>query len=327
MVLSKLDSDVSYPELKSIHSGDLKTEADLYQLEIKNVDVIIAIGNPKNIYEDKNILYFPIYLVKYNNKVIQIGVYEIKASDYISYLDNYNNLDIEKMDEPLIYSFATKDFLNKMRLEPEVSEEETKVELEEGELKEEDELEKDESEEENIIEEYNIPPEREDIFIKTKGVPVPPLLKEETQNQAKDIRDKYHESSKDTWIDKFIKNKNFSIQDNEGGGDCLFATIRDAFSSIAQQTSTNKLRKKLSENATQEIFENYKEQYDMYSSANLRDTNKIKELEQEYLLIKQKFASIIDRNEQKIISTHAKEIKTEHDKLVEEKKVTTTILK
>ena len=94
MVLSKLDSDVSYPELKSIHSGDLKTEADLYQLEIKNVDVIIAIGNPKNIYEDKNILYFPIYLVKYNNKVIQIGVYEIKASDYISYLDNYNNLNI-----------------------------------------------------------------------------------------------------------------------------------------------------------------------------------------------------------------------------------------
>ena len=327
MVLSKLDSDVSYPELKSIHSGDLKTEADLYQLEIKNVDVIIAIGNPKNIYEDKNILYFPIYLVKYNNKVIQIGVYEIKASDYISYLDNYNNLNIEKMDEPLIYSFATKEFLNKMRLEPEVSEEEPEVELEEGELKEEDDSEKDESEEENIIEEYNIPPERADIFIKTKGVPVPPLLKEETQNQAKDIRDKYHESSKDTWIDKFIKNKNFSIQDNEGGGDCLFATIRDAFSSIAQQTSTNKLRKKLSENATQEIFESYKEQYDMYSSANIRDTNKIKELEQEYLLIKQKFASIIDRNEQKIISTHAKEVKKEHDKLVEEKKITNQILK
>ena len=66
MVLSKLDSDVSYPELKSIHSGDLKTEADLYQLEIKNVDVIIAIGNPKNIYEDKiqvfDILY-PLILI------------------------------------------------------------------------------------------------------------------------------------------------------------------------------------------------------------------------------------------------------------------------
>ena len=328
MVLSKLDSDVSYPELKSIDSGDLKTEADLYQLEIKGVDVIIAIGNAKNIYEDKNVLYFPIYLVKYNNKVIQIGLYEIKASDYISYLDNYNNLDIAKMDNPLIYSFATKDFLNKMRLEPEVSVEEKKEELEEGEI-EEGELkeEENESEEENIIEEYNIPPEREDIFIKIKNVPVPPLLKEETQKEAKDIRDKYHESPKDTWIDKFMKNKNFFIQDNEGGGDCLFATIRDAFSSVAQQTSTNKLRKKLAEESTQTIFENYKEQYDMYSSSILRDTNKIKELEQEYLLLKQKFASIIDRNEQKIISTHAKEVKTQHDKLVEEKKVTTLILK
>jgi predicted NAD-dependent protein-ADP-ribosyltransferase YbiA (DUF1768 family) len=328
MVLSKLDSDVSYPELKSIDSGDLKTEADLYQLEIKGVDVIIAIGNAKNIYEDKNVLYFPIYLVKYNNKVIQIGLYEIKASDYISYLDNYNNLDIAKMDNPLIYSFATKDFLNKMRLEPEVSVEEKKEELEEGEIEEgEFKEEENDSEEENIIEEYNIPPEREDIFIKIKNVPVPPLLKEETQKEAKDIRDKYHESPKDTWIDKFMKNKNFFIQDNEGGGDCLFATIRDAFSSVAQQTSTNKLRKKLAEESTQTIFENYKEQYDMYSSSILRDTNKIKELEQEYLLLKQKFASIIDRNEQKIISTHAKEVKSQHDKLVEEKKVTTLILK
>jgi hypothetical protein len=69
-----------------------------------------------------------------------------------------------------------------------------------------------ESEEEFKIEEYNIPPEREDIFVKIKGVPVPPLLKEETQKQAKDIRDKYHESPKNIWIDKFMKNTNFQIR-------------------------------------------------------------------------------------------------------------------
>jgi|694.fasta_scaffold10522_17 predicted NAD-dependent protein-ADP-ribosyltransferase YbiA (DUF1768 family) len=328
MVLSKLDSNVSYPELKSVDPDDLKREADLYEIEINGIDVIIAIGNQKNTYEDKNISYFPIYLVKYNNKVIQIGVYEIKASDYMSYLDNYNNLDIEKMNEPLIYSFATKEYLNKIRLKPEINDEKDEELKEKFEVKSDEDTDEDtDSEEGFVIEEYNIPPEREDIFTKIKGVPVPPLLREETQKQAKDIREKYHESPNDIWIDKFMKNDNYLIQDNEGGGECLFATIRDAFSSIAQQTNTNKLRKKLSEQATQEIFESYKEQYDMYSSALQRDTDRIKELEKEYSLIKERYKNIIDRNEQKLISAQGKEIKAQHDKLVEEKRVTSTLLK
>ena len=327
MVLSKLDSDISYPELKSVDSGDLKMEANLYQLEIKDIDIIIAVGNSKNTYEDKNILYFPIYLVKYNNKVIQIGLYEIKSSDYLSYLDKYNNLDIEKMEEPLIYSFVSKDFLNKMRLKPDVPLH--RIDKEEGEITEsEDEDDEDEEDDEdNYVVDYEISPERQDIFVKIKGVPLPPLLPEETQKQSKDIREKYHESSKDTWIDKFMKNHNYNIQDNEGGGDCLFATIRDAFSSIAQQTSVNKIRKKLAEEATQEIFDGYKEQYDMYNASIIRDTNKIKELANEYLLYKERIHQTIDRNEQKTIVVQAKEVKKEHDRLVEEKRVSAAILK
>jgi len=327
MVLSKLDSNISYPELKSVDSGDLKMEANLYQLEIKDIDIIIAVGNSKNTYEDKNILYFPIYLVKYNNKVIQIGLYEIKSSDYLSYLDKYNNLDIEKMEEPLIYSFVSKDFLNKMRLKPDVPLH--RIDKEEGEITEsEDEDDEDEEDDEdNYVVDYEISPERQDIFVKIKGVPLPPLLPEETQKQSKDIREKYHESSKDTWIDKFMKNHNYNIQDNEGGGDCLFATVRDAFSSIAQQTSVNKIRKKLAEEATQEIFDGYKEQYDMYNASIIRDTNKIKELANEYLLYKERIHQTIDRNEQKAIVVQAKEVKKEHDKLVEEKRVSAAILK
>jgi len=281
MVLSKINKDVSYPELKSVNSSDLKMEANLYQLEIKDVDVVIAVGNAKNTFEDKNLLYFPIYLVKHNNKVIQIGVYEIKATDYLTYLDAYNNIDVEKMDEPLIYSFATKELLTKLRLEPDVP-----LRRIEGVHKEEGELTESENEEENedeYAEFYEIPNSRKDIFVLTKGIPLPPLLKEESSRQAKDYREKYHQSPNDLWIEKFMMNTNYGITDNEGGGDCLFATVRDAFSSIVQQTTVHKLRQKLASEATQEIFMGYKEHYDMYNSSLITDTNKIKEFEASYL--------------------------------------------
>jgi predicted NAD-dependent protein-ADP-ribosyltransferase YbiA (DUF1768 family) len=324
MVLSKLEKNVSYPERKSVNPGDLKMEANLYQLEILNVDVIIAIGNSKNTFEDKNILYFPIYLVKNNNKVIQIGVYEIRASDYLSYLDDYNNVDVEKLNEPLIYNFVNEDFLKKLRLEPEVPLKKTKEEHEKNES-DKDSDEEDENEE-KYIEHYEIPLERSDIFIITKGVPTPPLLKEETHKVAKDYREKYHASPDDNWLVGFMKNNNYSITDNEGGGECLFATIRDAFSSIAQQTSVQKIRTKLSNEATDNVFQEYRSLYDSYNTSILSDTNKIKELEAQYILLKQRFASIIDREEQKMISQEAKKVKAEHDKLVEEKKITSRML-
>ena len=329
MVLSKINSNVSYHELKSVDSGDLKMEANLYQLEINGVDLIIAVGGAKNTFEDKNILYFPIYLVKYNNKVIQIGVYEIEASNYLSYLDDNDGLDVEKMDAPLIYSFATQKFLHKIRQKPDVPlrrlEKDKPTEMED---KHDD---TDASDKEDDIIEYNehyeIPKEREDIFIMTKGVPLPPLLREETKSVAKKIRDKYNESPGDAWVEKFMKNNNYSITDNEGGGDCLFATVRDAFSSIIQQTSVVKIRKKLAAEATDAIFSNYKEQYDMNTAELIKQTNTIKELEALYISLKKRFAEIIDRNEQKMISVEAKKVKSEHDKLVKEKRITAEMLK
>ena len=325
MVLSRLNNKISYPELKRVNPDDFKTEATLYQIEINDIEVIIAIGISKNTYEDKNILYFPIYLVKHNNKVIQIGVYEILSTDYLTYLDETNNIDIEKLDEPLIYSFATKEFLNKMRLKPDnpLSKEKEKEKAKEKEKEQKSSV----KIANNIVEEYDIPEERKDVLVQIQGAQVPPLLKEETSKEAKDIREKYHEQSSDLWVQKYLKNKYYTIQDNEGGGDCLFATVRDAFASISQQTSVNKLRKKLSGEASQEIFEGYKELYDMYNSALIRDTNKIKELQQEYLLLKQKFVEIVDRAEQKLLTSQAKEVKAEHDNLVQEKKVTSSILK
>jgi len=330
MVLSKINNEVSYPELKRVDSDDLKTEANLYQIEIHGIDVIIAVGNSKNTFEDKNILFFPVYLVKSNNKVIQIGVYEIEATRYINYLDEDNNLNIEKLNEPLIYTFVTDSMLNKLRMEPEVTlkkiGESTKVQEPESESDESDSDEEKSIEQKIMPDEYEIPLERKEIFVLTKGARIPPILPEENLKKAKDIREKYHEDKTDIWIQKFMKNNNYGIIDNEGGGDCFFAAIRDAFSNIAQHTSVQKLRKQIASEADENIFAGYKQHYDDARNSLIVDTNKIKELALEYANIKENFKQALDRNEQKLLSANSKKIKEEHDKLVNEKKVTSKIL-
>jgi hypothetical protein len=65
----------------------------------------------------------------------------------------------------------------------------------------------------------------------------------------------------------------------------------------------------------------------MYNASIIKDTNLIKELEAQYILLKERFANILDRNEQKMISNEAKNVKEQHDKLVQEKKITAEIVK
>lgn len=318
MVVSVLNNNISYPEIKNVDFEDLNVLSDTYQLLIKDVEVIVALGRVKNTYESESVLYFPIYLVNKLNNVEQIGVYEINANEINDLTDEDGNLDIENLDQfPLIYKFVTKKMLLKERLEPA-----------ESIIEEQDVVQEEEKEESKIpqISVYELPENRKDIFILTKGVPIPPELEEESEKQATDFVEKYHASKTDNWVQQFMKNINYDIIDNEGAGDCLFATIRDAFSSIAQQTTVNKLRKKLSEEIDETVFANFKEQYDMYSTSFVSETNKIKELSGEYVIIQQKFANVIDRNEQKILTENATKIKEEHDTLVKEKKITASLL-
>ena len=225
MVLSKINSDVSYPELKSVDYSDLQKETDLYELDILGVDVIIAIGNAKNSFKDQKIVYYPVYLVKQNDTVIQIGLYELNTDNHINYIDESNNLDVESLDEPLLYTFVTKELLKTQRKIPDISiplKEEKEEEKEKEKEKEKDrEMKKDSSTEFA----NEVPDIRKDIFILTKGVSIPSLLKEESQFDAKDIKEKYKDSNTDFWISRLMKNKNYSVADNEGGGDCLLPSL------------------------------------------------------------------------------------------------------
>lgn len=344
MVLSKLDKGISYPELKSVDPDDFKKEANLYEIDAKDVSIIIAVGSAKKNFEDKNITHFPVYLVKTNNKVIQIGVYEVFTTDLLNYMDEDGDLEVEKLDEPLIYTFVTKKMLENLRLVPEKDDEkdddeekEDDDDLEEGEIKEDKKGKAEEKEKgkekgkpssgskssSDAFERPKIPKIREDIFNQINGVvPVIAPLNEETKKDADALKGKYNQSSSNTWIEIFMENNKYGIIDNEGGGDCLFATIRDAFSQIGQQTTVQKLRKKLSEEATQEIFLNYKDQYDMFSSALVKDTKDAKELEIEYEKYKKLYSETLDRTEKKHFIDAAKKIKAQRDRIINEKAVT-----
>ena len=56
MVQSKLNSTVNYPEINSLDTEDKNHDADLYALNIKGVDCIIALGLPKFSFIEKEIV-------------------------------------------------------------------------------------------------------------------------------------------------------------------------------------------------------------------------------------------------------------------------------
>ena len=117
MVLSKINDKISYKELKKVNEDDINKESELYQIVVNDIDIIIALGNAKHI---QNITYFPIYLVKQNDKVMQIGVYELKTSDLPKYINKETQLvDVELLDDALIYIFITKKMLEDSRKIPE----------------------------------------------------------------------------------------------------------------------------------------------------------------------------------------------------------------
>ncbi len=310
MVISNINNKISYPELKSVDKSDLKLEANLYQMELLGIDVIVAVGNAKHTFEEHDIVYFPIYLVKQNDKVMQVGVFELHSDEPMKMMDDKNNLDIKQFDEPLIYKFVTKEMIQKKRKVPEVPLVKKTV------VKE-------------YVEEvvhYEIPRERKDTFILTQGAHIPPLLPEETEADAKKTKKQYQEKPSDSWIEKYMKNDNYSIVDNEGGADGFFASIRDAFSNIAQQTSIMKLRKKLADEVTDAVFTNYREMYDMYHSQIVSETEQIKELNAKFVVLQDGFKNTIDRAEKKELFDTATKIKAEHDQLVNNKKITNQML-
>jgi predicted NAD-dependent protein-ADP-ribosyltransferase YbiA (DUF1768 family) len=143
---------------------------------------------------------------------------------------------------------------------------------------------------------------------------IPAVLIEESKNDAEKIRNEFKSSSGDDWIKTFMKNKNYSLHENDGSGDCLFIVIRDAYAEIGKNTTVPKLRELLSNEITDEIFQTYRDVYldmenELVETSKIVNTNK-KAIQQ----LKKSNKNInLNRNDREIIikqaKTHSDEIK------------------
>jgi len=256
MVKSVLNPSITYVEEKGISADDIDKDGQLYEYEIiPGLTVNLATGNYKYDHTaDKNIIYFPIYLVKDGEKIVsQIGVFEMMSVDLPNVMDSDSDTDLNSLNDPLLYSFATTEFLSKYAVVKEVKTKSTKT-PDDG-------------------DEYVIPTQQE---IEEQLLDVPLGVFEDDE----DPEPMFSVDETTSWIQKLMRSSKYGIVDNEGGGECLFACLRDAYAGVGRVLSVAKLREIISNEASEELFMNYKTLYDTLNKevADLTATkDKIKE--------------------------------------------------
>jgi hypothetical protein len=114
MVSSKINKEINYNEVKNVDPEDKGYNSTLYEIEIFDKPVIIALGKQKYTYTSKKVVYYPIYII-YDKKIkAQIGVFEISSERTLNVLDDEGDIDLTKLGDPLLYSFVTPKFIEKI---------------------------------------------------------------------------------------------------------------------------------------------------------------------------------------------------------------------
>ena len=272
MLESKINKEnVKYNENISIEKEDLNHMSFVYETELYDKDIEFVLGKEKHTYAKYNIIYFSVYLVINDKPKKRIGVFEIDSNKFIQSIDEDGSIELEN-GELLFFVQQNEmsEYFKKYdikREEKQQDKESDKVDLEYEDLTDSSPDLFDESLDvfkvsiDDKKSKKQSPLINESIFEEKENVKILPILEEENEEISNNEKKKYEEKVNTTWIEKFTKNNNYNIIDNEGGGDCLFATIRDAFKPIGKITTIDKLRYHLSNELTEETYENYKSLY------------------------------------------------------------------
>jgi predicted NAD-dependent protein-ADP-ribosyltransferase YbiA (DUF1768 family) len=137
----------------------------------------------------------------------------------------------------------------------------------------------------------------------------PALLKEETETEADAMKLEYRESSKNNWVEKFMKNNHYGIVEVESQGDCFFAVLREAFAQIGQKTTVDKLRALLASKLTDDVYSENRKLYDGFESQKKELKTALKDLKDTNAVYAKRIKSTTDRSERTAILEETKQIK------------------
>jgi len=340
MVYSNINNTVFYNENGEIDKEDIGHESTLYEMTVFGKNEIITFGKLKYTFIQRNIVFIPIYLVVYEKVVKQIGVLEFTKNDVLEILDDDQDIIVDKINKPITFGFFDKSFIdhsgsdsNKNTLNLEIeSESDDEIDVQ----KEDDE---DDSDEETFSVKVK-PSEKTDeikkadgklekgLFIIDKKIKPLANLPEETEDIAKEQREKFEGSPNDIWIQTFIKSSKYNIHDVERNGDCFFAVIRDAFKQIGHITTVQKLRAVLAKELTENIFDQHRSLYtDIAGTINEynRELLSIKEKIEKDLNIRAK-NSKSNKFELRSILNEIKELKEKHKQLLHSKQIAQSMI-
>jgi len=400
MIHSVIDRSINYPEIRTLNNVDYDYNAAVYDALILGTKVIIAVGKVVQTFVEKNVYYYPIYLIKSNKVDIQIGLYEILADQVQIYKDKDGDIDIRDL-EPLIYSYVNVEFLKrpakeilkelvkekswiipgvnalykglkvivkeahndgelpyftisfasgdekhttmenleKIPIDKESEQEEQEEQEQEGETEQEEEQEQEQEgeeeegeegeEEEGEEGEEEEGEEGEEGEEEEEGEDILPI---QTEEEAKREISLYTEKKDDAWINKYMKSDNYTIEDTGGDGDCFFTCVIEGLKETGEDKTILELRELLVKNANPDIFNHYKELYDMTRKELLISKKELLNLKKEYIDVGNKikaFGPPVQENkeEKKTLMKEHIRLKKGLIQLTEERKATEGLYK
>jgi predicted NAD-dependent protein-ADP-ribosyltransferase YbiA (DUF1768 family) len=346
MVVSKLDPTINYIENRKLNKEDKELSVTPFIMYYDDVAILCAIGREKYTYVSKNIMYMPLYLIHSNKVIMQIGLFEILASELPNILDEDTEIDVELLDDPLFYSFINKGMIEKYKYEDTSDDEDEEQsdasdddeeqsdasddddDEEQSDASDTEDEDKSDSDEEDGTEKPASPEQSsfaEDAIIKELFDEDNETYDEnETYSKHKEILIDFKKGV--NWIQQYFKNPNYTIIDNEGGGDCLFAVIRDAYKSIGKDISVYQLRSILAKEANEDIFNGYKMMYDMFSEEASKIKKNISVIVREHNKLKKNLKTEKNITKKKLIVNESKKLVSKHRQMKEEYMRTSELL-